>query len=195
MTNTDKNSMLNLAKEITSSIDNFYLGGGTAIMLKYDHRKSDDLDFFNEKEFSFNHYRKKLNKEFYINEIYEGTDNLDLFINNIKISLVFFPFPNIKNVENVQGIPIASDFDLLLNKIYVSGRRIESKDPFDIAWLWREFGWDTREVKSSFEKKFPGQSFEIFFGAAASIEDYPDLKEKEKNFLLEKADEIDHINS
>ncbi len=70
---------------------------------------------------------------------------------------------------------MASDYDILLNKIYVSGRRIEWKDPFDAAYLVRKYQWPIEQVKRDFERKFPSQSFEIFMGALLSFEDYPEL--------------------
>jgi hypothetical protein len=52
--------IINLAKEIQSIFKNFYLAGGTAIMIKYNHRESFDLDFFSQKEFSYNLLTKKV---------------------------------------------------------------------------------------------------------------------------------------
>jgi hypothetical protein len=42
-----------LAIEIQKHFKNFYLSGGTALMIKHKHRISEDLDFFSKKEFSF----------------------------------------------------------------------------------------------------------------------------------------------
>jgi len=41
-------------------IENFYLAGGTALALQLAHRKSIDLDWFSQKEFSTSRLKKEL---------------------------------------------------------------------------------------------------------------------------------------
>jgi hypothetical protein len=91
-----------LAIEIQRHFKNFYLSGGTALMIKHKHRISEDLDFFSKS----------------------------------------------------------------------AGRRIESKDIIDFAFLWKKYKWERKKVKMDFERKFPHQSFEIYLGAVFAIEDY-----------------------
>ncbi len=38
--------LLNLCMKIQKNFKKFYLGGGSAIALKFNHRKSEDMDFF-----------------------------------------------------------------------------------------------------------------------------------------------------
>lgn len=60
-------------------------------MLKYNHRISYDLDFFNFKEFSYNRLVKKV-IPLYQNQIDKWErkeDNIDFFINGIKVSFFF----------------------------------------------------------------------------------------------------------
>jgi hypothetical protein len=54
----------------------------------------------------------------------------------------------------VKGIKAQSEYDLFLNKIYVAGRRVDPKDPFDAAWLWSKNQWSVNEIKKDFEKNF-----------------------------------------
>ena len=56
---------------------------------------------------------------------------------------------------------------------FSKGRRIESKDIIDFAFLWKKYKWERKKVKMDFEKKFPHQSFKIYLGAVFSIEDHP----------------------
>ena len=171
------NRMETLARAIGENFKHFYLAGGTAIMFKYQHRMSTDLDFFRYKEFSKKRIAAKVRKMFFVEDMEEGIDDINFVINGIKVSFVYFPFRNIKRVENVDGIRVAHDYDLLLNKIYSAGRRIDPKDPYDFAFLFINGkvvrDWDV--LKSDFERKFPHQSFEIYMGAILNLEDYPTL--------------------
>jgi hypothetical protein len=171
------NRMKTLAREVGESFGQFYLAGGTAIMFKYRHRLSTDLTFFKYREFSKRKLLVKINKIFPVEHIEEGADDVNFVINGIKISFAYFPFKNIKRTETLDGIRVASDYDLLLNKIYVAGRRIDPKDPYDFAFLYYNGkvpkDWNT--IKSDFERKFPSQSFELYMGALLNLEDYPGL--------------------
>jgi len=172
-----------LAQKISKSFPGFYLAGGTALMLKHKHRISQDLDFLREESFSFLRLSKKIKKIFQVEKEEIFTDNADFWIEGIKVSFIFFPFENVKLLENIKGIRVASDYDIFLNKIYAAGRRIEPKDPFDFALLYEKYKWDKEKVKKDFEKKFSQQSFEIYLGAILSIQDYPELDEKTKEIL------------
>jgi len=176
--------IIKLAEDIQNIFAGFYLAGGTSLMIKYNHRKSVDLDFFKEKPFSFNTLLKKIQQNFKVSKWEKGDDNIDFFIRGIKISFVFFPFKNIEKYEMVRKIKMVSDFDNFLNKIYASGRRIEKKDPYDAAFLYRIHNWNKQTVKKSFEKKFEGQSYEIYLGALLNFPDYEPIEKWVKQTLI-----------
>jgi len=175
--------MLNLAQRVQKHFRRFYLAGGTAIMFKYKHRKSIDLDFLSPTAFSINRLINKMQKLFSVEHIEILGDNVDFIIEGIKVSFVFFPYKNVKRVKRFKGIRIPDDYDLFLNKIYVAGRRVDWKDPFDAAFLLKLHFWPIEEVKKDFERKFPSQSFEIYLGALLSFEDYPEIPEWVKEIL------------
>ncbi len=141
-------------------------------MLRHKQRESKVVDFFNQHTFSFRHTYKKLRENYTVQRYKEFQDNVDFYIQNIKVSFVFFPFKNIERIEKFREIRIASDYDLFLNKIYVSGRRIDPRDIFDLAYLYKIYRWDARKIEQDFEKKFPSQSYKLFLGAVLSFEDY-----------------------
>jgi len=172
-----------LAKKVQENFKSFYLAGGTALMLKHKHRISVDIDFFNERYFSKRRISQKIRKIFKVIKEEEGVDNIDFFIENTKISFVYFPFKNIESLENSRDIKIASDYDIFLNKIYAAGRRIELKDPIDFAFLYQKYRWSKEKVKKDFNKKFPEQDFELYLGAILNIEDYTGLDKRTKNIL------------
>lgn len=183
--NKEYNSLLKLAKEVQKQFTHFYLAGGTALMLKHKHRVSIDLDFFNQKSFSYTHVASKIRNLFDVKGEERKGDNIDFFIKDMKVSFVFYPFKNIEPLERFHDIIIASDYDIFLNKIYVAGRRVDPKDPFDAAFLFKMYKWETPDVKKDFEKKFPDQSFEIYLGALLHFEDYPKLPKWVKTILME----------
>ncbi len=172
--------MLNLGREIQKRFPSFVLGGGTAIMFRYNHRESIDLDFFFNEDISFTSIIRKIQKNFDIEGLNQqpGADNLDIFIDKIKVSFILFPFKAINNTEDVGGIITFSDYDLFLNKIYACGRRIIWKDPYDMAFLWEKFNYDLNMARRNFKEKFFGQDFDLYLKAATSVEDYPELQDK-----------------
>lgn len=182
---TELEKIKDIGVRIQKNFPQFYLAGGTALVMKYKHRISEDLDFFSYKEFSFLRLSKKMNKLFKIEKEERFIDNIDFFIEGLKVSFVFFPFKNIKPLEVNSGIKMASDYDIFLNKIYSAGRRIETKDAIDFAFLYNKYKWNKNELKKDFERKFPNQSFEIYLGAILSIEDYPDLNSHTLKILNE----------
>lgn len=168
--------MLRLAFKIQSIFKDFYLAGGTAVMFKYDHRISKDIDFFCSRTFSYNRIAITLRKHFAVNNEERMSDNIDFFVGNRKISFVYFPFKNIQRLQNFKGLKIASDYDIFLNKIYAAGRRISPKDPFDAAFLFKRHNWPEKAIKRDFERKFPDQSYEIYLGALLTFSDYPKIE-------------------
>lgn len=182
---TENEKLLKLAQEIQPHFSSFYLAGGTAIMLRNQHRISFDLDFFSYQSFSFRRLTSKLGKLFPVENETQLEDNIDFIVRGIKVSFVYFPFRNVLPVEKFKGIKFASDYDLFLNKIYVAGRRIDPKDPFDAAFLYEKSQWDKDRIKVDFEKKFPHQSYEIYLGALLNFEDYPELEKHVMEVLLQ----------
>lgn len=177
-------AMIERALEVQENFPGFTLAGGTSIMFKYEHRKSIDLDFFKQQSFSFNRLEDKMNKTFEVQRAERLDDNIDFMVNETKISFVFFPFSPIKSRQRVKGVKMYSDYDLLLNKIYAAGRRVDEKDPFDVATLLTQHKWSNEEIQRDFERKFPHQSYAIYLGALLSFEDYPGLGNWVKETLI-----------
>ncbi|MBI5207233.1 MAG: nucleotidyl transferase AbiEii/AbiGii toxin family protein [Candidatus Firestonebacteria bacterium] len=155
---------------LANKINDFYLAGGTALSLFYfNHRKSDDLDFFTQ-EFSVkriieitNEINVITNKNIeLINEnlsetyakvmVYSLEYDKDKFL---KIDFIQDFFSLIKSTNNINGINILSQEDIYLRKIYAVsgfnkeidkigrkkffGGRQEAKDLFDIYFLSYSF--------------------------------------------------------
>jgi len=61
----------------SGSIKDYYLAGGTALALQYGHRKSIDLDFFNQKSFDTTALKKNLTRIGKLIVVSEGKDTLN----------------------------------------------------------------------------------------------------------------------
>ncbi len=94
---------LTLAGKISKNFSDFYLAGGTALMLKHKHIISEELDFLKKKSFPFLRLSKKVRKLFKVEKEEIFTDNIDLWIKGVKVSFFFFPFKNIEPLENFIG--------------------------------------------------------------------------------------------
>jgi hypothetical protein len=182
-----KERLLSLAREIQAVVPGLYLAGGTAIMIKHEHRISTDLDLFTEKgglSGIESRVRRRFGSEIERIVHFPGGDNVDLFVRGIKASFVRFPFPNVEPPEMMGGVKLASDRDLLLNKIYVAGRRVEAKDPTDIACLLDcHRDWSRKSIRADFRTKFKDEKFEIYLAAAMAFDDYPGLDRAVRSIL------------
>ena len=157
-----------VARLVQSRFPKFYLAGGTAIMLKHRHRLSTDLDFFHP-DFSTSRMLYRIRKTFGVSDAAVVGDSVVFTYSGIKTSFICFPFENVAPCEEHNGIVMASDLDLLLNKLYSIGRRIEWRDYYDFAFLLRIHRYNLKELKELFERKF-SQDFELFAKAASSID-------------------------
>ena len=167
-------ALYEIALTVQKHFPKFYLAGGTALTFRYRHRESVDLDFFHP-DFSLNRMTSRVKRTLEVSDIWIEGDSVNCVYRGVKVSFVCFPFKNIEPLEDLKGLKMASDLDIFLNKLYATGRRIEWKDAFDIAYLYKRHRWDVAYLREKFERKFLGQDFFIFVGSAASVDDYPEL--------------------
>lgn len=142
--------LIEIAKEIQSlpSFSKFYLAGGTSLSLKFDHRSSDDLDFFCEEQIGilgFEECEKEL-KEYYgekISVLYPlKKDDQFIWLRAILIrsglSIKIDAIQNMKLLnppEEELGVYMASTEDIGLFKLICSVRRRSRKDFFDLDYI------------------------------------------------------------
>ncbi len=135
---------LSLLKELMSipELSNFNLVGGTAISLKYGHRKSIDLDLFSSIKFNKVELEDKLKKYFGKRFYYENAfSNWGIFcyIDNIKVDIVYYPHDLIDKIEIFESIRMLSDKDLIAMKVQAILGRGKKKDFWDIAELLQQY--------------------------------------------------------
>jgi len=145
--------------------DNFYLSGGTALAGFYlNHRYSEDLDFFSEKEFdifSINVFFKKIQKKLNFKKIdYQQSFNRNLYFLHfkeevLKVEFTFFPFLRIEKSREEMGIKIDSLLDITVNKLFTIYQRSVARDYIDLyCILQREKEWSIQKLIKKAKIKF-----------------------------------------
>jgi len=117
-------------------LNDFNLVGGTALSLLIGHRLSIDIDLFTGRDFDAQQMLHQL-KDNHGADTGSFTKNaVFTFIDDIKIDVIAHKYPQIKPVETIEGVRLASIEDIgamKLHAILQSGSRI--KDFIDIYFL------------------------------------------------------------
>ena len=116
-----------LLKDIPKS---FILYGGTAIALQLGHRISVDFDFFSKKELSANILQnvKRIFPNASLSVTYRSADQLNVLINDIKTTFLYYPYPVIETCGTYQNVQIATIREIAAMKAFSLGRRLSYKD-------------------------------------------------------------------
>src|ERR1035437_309086 len=140
----------------------FSLVGGTALSLRYGHRKSIDLDLFCPEAFNSDQIVDTLKKEFgegFRSESKNVRWGVFCYIRDVKVDLVYYPHPLIDYMEETDDIRLFSDKDIIgmkLNAILGRGRK---KDFWDLYELLKYY--PLKDMIVFHEKKYPAQNLLI----------------------------------
>lgn len=148
---------LDLLNKINESVlfQNYRLVGGTALALIHGHRKSIDLDFF-------------------------GNEKIDsLFLNDVKIDIVFYPYEWIDNPLVLDDLRLASSKEIAAMKLAAIINRGSKKDFIDLNELLKIF--TLNQILDFYLQKFSDSS--LFF-ALKSIIFFDDADEQEMPFMF-----------
>jgi len=124
----------------------FYFTGGTALSYIYlQHRFSEDLDFFSEKEIDLqavNVFIKLIQKDLKYKSLDIKTAfNRNIFMlrfdkkNFLKIEFTYYPFPQIKKPVKKYGLLIDSLLDIGVNKLFTINQKPRGRDYFDLFFI------------------------------------------------------------
>src|SRR3989338_11696223 len=115
----------------------FYLAGGTAVALQIGHRISVDFDLFSKKEIARNllTHAKKVFTGIRVTPSVNNNDELTLFVEDTKITFLYYPFPTIRPCVKYEGMSVLSLKELAAAKAYTIGRRGSFKDYVDLYYL------------------------------------------------------------
>lgn len=169
-------------------LDKFYLAGGTAIAIKYNHRTSEDFDFFTLPEFSDifepTILANKLSKsEAKIQLITLGM--IKFTIDSIWFSFFEYPYKLLNPLEYSSDLKIylASDLDIACMKAVAIAQRGSKKDFFDLWFLLKKNKVTVENFLNLLKLKYPNFEKAIFLKALSYFEDaeketYADIDEK-----------------
>lgn len=176
----------------------FNLVGGTALSLKYGHRKSVDLDLFATIPFDSEEIKETLSSIYKDDFLIEGKPprfGIFGFIKEIKTDIIHHPHPLIRPAEVIDGIRMFSTEDIIAMKIQAILGRAKKKDFWDIAELLQHYS--VQDFMDVHRNKYSTQNLLItvpqaitYFADAEESEDPVSLKgqtwESVKELIQEK---------
>ena len=135
----------------------FYLAGGTGLALQIGHRLSVDFDLF-----SANGIKRSLLAKVEtafpgaptIAPLVNNTDELTVLVNDVKLTLLKYPFPTFDPFFDCEGVPILSVREIAATKAYTIGRRGAYKDYVDLYFVLAEGRATLAEIIELAERKF-----------------------------------------
>lgn len=155
---------LSLLKELMKvpALKPFSLVGGTALSLRFGHRRSIDLDLFYHQKFDHAPIIMELEDLFGPDFQYKHQHSqfgIFCFINDIKIDIVYFPHLPITPIETIQGIRMYSPADIAAMKIQAILGRGEKKDFWDLFELLKHY--KLQQLIDWHKQKYPNQMLAI----------------------------------
>lgn len=159
------------------ALQDFALVGGTALSLRYGHRRSIDLDLFTDGEMDVRQVIAALTDAFGDAFTYREDQHTKWamfgFIEGIKIDIVRFPRPRIADLEIVDGIRLYTDAVIGPMKVEAILHRAKKKDFWDIAEIMRTHGF--QQLMDDHRRKYPKNT--ILIGIARAITYFNDAEE------------------
>ena len=136
-------------------IEGFYLTGGTALALQYEHRISEDLDFFclpelSEERFPYHRLISGLARIGKVVDQSRGT--VVAVVDGIVVSFFSYPYPLLEPFTllevalSVPKVAVASDKDIACSKAVAIAQRGLKKDFFDLHFLLCKNSWNLKEL-------------------------------------------------
>lgn len=149
------------------------LVGGTALALQYGHRSSIDLDFFGKIDAEDEVIKDILRKYGKLLVIKESK-NIKIFqLDGVKVDIVNYKYPWIKEPIVEDGITLATPEDIAAMKINAIEGRGTKKDFIDMYFLLQHFS--LQEILTFYQNKYPENSI---FRALMSLAYFDDAEEQ-----------------
>lgn len=152
-------------QKLTPFTKGFILGGGTALALQLNHRKSFDFDFFSSSEIP-KKLLETLSKALVIeNIVVDTTDELTFFTqDSIKITFLYYPFnPIFEYIQTEEGLRLFPIKEIALQKAYTIGRRGEYRDYFDLYTILKNAHSSLQNIINGAKQMFGGAFDEKIF--------------------------------
>lgn len=161
-----------------SLTEGFYLGGGTSLAIRYNHRISHDFDFFTFPEVKIDvkkFFAKLSTLNAKINLLDKDTIYFSVLENDMFINFSFFQYDydllEEPFFDEELGIFIAKDKDIISMKAISIAQRGSKKDFFDLWYLLNRKGLTLADVLEFLKKKYNNFDLSIFLKAITYFED------------------------
>lgn len=163
-----------------SVLGGFYLAGGTGLALHFGHRRSVDLDLFNEHEFDAANLRARLRnlEDLRVRQVAPGTLHLELL--NTLVSFLHYPYPLLFPVHSFAPLAVADPRDIACMKLDTIASRGSRRDFIDLYLAAQSYG--LREIMAWFDRKYAATPFNrvhlfkaLTYFADAEQQPMPDL--------------------
>jgi len=138
-------------------LTDYYMVGGTALALHYGHRKSIDLDFFNERDFSTTDLRERIARLGNYTLENEASSTLDGILDGVKLTFLRYRYPLLFPLIEWNGINLADPRDIACMKIDAISARGSRKDFIDLYVLLEQY--PLKDMLHLFEEKYTGIHF------------------------------------
>lgn len=159
---------------------NYRLVGGTALALIHGHRKSIDLDFFGNEKIDTFEMISFFNSIGIVNDVKSSKRIDSLFLNNIKVDIVHYPYLWIDKPLVEDNLRLATSKEIAAMKIAAITNRGSKKDFFDLNKLLQLF--TLKQILGFYIEKFKDSS--IFF-ALKSLIYFNDAEEQESPLMFD----------
>lgn len=140
-------------------LNDFYLGGGTAVALYLGHRRSDDLDFFTACEFDTFRMADELSDIDGFSLAGQEPGTLHCFIKDVKTSFFYYPYPLLEKTRTYKKVKLASLTDLALMKLIALVQRGTKRDFIDLYFLDKEHV-SFEAMLGLYTKKYPVKTYQ-----------------------------------
>lgn len=157
----------------------FYLAGGTALALQIGHRVSVDFDLFSDHKIEKELLPKvkRAYPGFSVTVSVNNPDELTVFIGEIKITFLFYPYPALLDLVIYDEVKMLAVKEIAVTKAYTIGRRGSYKDYIDLYFVFSEKHILLSEVIELAEKKY-GSEFNarLFLEQLVYLADVEDME-------------------
>lgn len=176
------NDRLAVFKLLSEFKDVGYLAGGTGLALQINHRKSDDFDIFVNHAID-NKLRLKVQKIFGKIVYYVNSEDQISFKtkNGINITFLWYYFKPLFPLIETEDLPLASIYDIALDKAVTIGRRAVWRDYVDIFSLLQNKLMTIEKIIKLAKKKFGNEFVENQFLEQLSF--FGDIKQVPVNYV------------
>lgn len=135
-------STLELIKSLQQKeyLNDFYLVGGTALAIYFNHRVSIDIDLFSNFNFDAKLLLENIQQDYSYQLLNTADNTLKGLIEDVNVDIIAHRYPYLKTPETINGIQLLSVPDIIamkLNAISISGQR--AKDFVDVYYALHDY--------------------------------------------------------